>query len=293
MRSIGQVGRRLYSDLVTRRATVRIVSAEDASGQAERPIFIIGVYRSGTTLLRYIVDSHSRISCPPESDFLVPLFGLLDDERTIPSLGNMGFDEKHVQKRIRAFADYFFANYANAAGKPRWADKTPSYVSCLDKLHLIYPEAQFVFIYRNGLDQAHSMTRGGTFLRPVLEPFCEEGEDLRIGATKYWVQQTELMLDFENANREKVVSLRYEDLCQQPEIEVKRVFDFLGEEFEPEVLNYGNFEHTKGKEDGAAGANSSIAPAQRHVETWDRDLRRDCSAIAAKSLATLGYDNET
>ena len=42
----------------------------------ERPIFLVGIYRSGTTLARYVLDSHSRITCPPETAFMAGLADL-------------------------------------------------------------------------------------------------------------------------------------------------------------------------------------------------------------------------
>lgn len=289
MRSPKEVGRRLYSDLVTRRATVTVVPAQDDGHDREAPIFIIGVYRSGTTLLRYIVDSHSRICCPPESDFLLPLLSVLDDDRALPSLNNLGYDDDHVTQRIRLFASYFFQNYAAAVGKPRWADKTPSYIDCLDNLLRVFPNAQFVFIYRNGLSQSHSMTRGGTYKRPVLEPHCRAGEDLRLGAMRYWSQQVCKMAKFEQDNPQQVTSIRYEDLCDDPNTTMQAVFRFLGEEFEKDAISYGSFEHTKGKEDGVAGANDSILPAEDHSIGWDTSLRDQCISIGSEALAATGY----
>ena len=83
MASLKEALRRMYHELVHRRSRVRISTPADTSGQGPPPIFVLGVYGSGTTLLRYVLDSHSRICCPPESDFLSPLARLAADERSL------------------------------------------------------------------------------------------------------------------------------------------------------------------------------------------------------------------
>lgn len=72
------------------------------------PIFVIGTFRSGTTSLRYILDSHSRISCPPESKFLEPLASLYNSEISMKAFRHMGYEELFVKRKIREFADAFF-----------------------------------------------------------------------------------------------------------------------------------------------------------------------------------------
>src|SRR5262245_59249629 len=129
--------RLVYVDLVKRRTTVRVVEARPELLD-EEPIFLVGVYRSGTTLLRYVVDSHPDVACPPESDFLNRLAPLLQDERAANGLLSMGYDHGHVATRLAAFADYFFGNYARSKGKSRWADKSPSYVDHVAFLREIF-----------------------------------------------------------------------------------------------------------------------------------------------------------
>ena len=79
---------------------------------------MLGANRSGTTLLRLVLDSHSRIACPPESYFIRSLGHLLDDEKAMEGLLAMGFDEQHVVERLRETASYFLEMYAASHGKP-------------------------------------------------------------------------------------------------------------------------------------------------------------------------------
>ena len=292
MRRPTEILRRLYRDFVVGRSSMKLVQAESLGDNKHPPVFIIGVYRSGTTMLRYMMDSHSRFCCPPESDFVLPVTELLDDQRAIQSLNDMGFDEAHVLSKLRETISYFFLNYAKSVQKERWVDKTPSYINCLDKIKKVFPDAKFLMIYRHGLDQAHSMTRGGTYMRPVLEEFCEGQQDLRLGATRYWAKQVNKMMDFEKQHPEDCFRLHYESLCDQPEPILKQMFDFLGEAFEPEILNYGDFQHTIGKEDGRALSTKSVQTASHHFDKWKVALRDECFRIGRDALHSLDYKQD-
>src|SRR6185503_12754852 len=195
--------RRIYHELVRRRTSVRVVTATEASGPRRPPIFLTGAYRSGTTLVRYVLDSHSQICSPPESFFLHHLEPLLHQEDAVQGLASMGFDRAHVLARTRGFLSYFFENYAASKNKPRWADKTPHFVDYLDFIKEIFPEAQFVMIYRNGLDQAHSFSQNGTYLRPEFREYCRPDEDVRVGAVRYWTEKTQKVMRFEKENPDR------------------------------------------------------------------------------------------
>lgn len=287
--------RRVYYDMVIRRSTVRVVSAEEGELTAS-PIFLVGVFRSGTTLLRYIVDSHSHICCPPESDFLAVFSYLLENHpghtSYRESLLRMGFDEEHVLRKLRELAVYFFGNYAASWQKRRWADKSPIYIDHLDMLLRLFPEAQFVMIYRHGLDQAHSYTRGGTSMRHEMRGHHREGDDPRIGATRYWCDQVGKMMRFEASHGDRCLRIRYEDLCASPTTVLPHMFTFLHEPWEPRVLEYYRFPHDKGKEDGRVAATRGFSVSKGHYVSWPDELYEKCLAIAQNELDLLGYSSD-
>lgn len=288
MATLKEALRRAYHELVHRRTRVRVTPARPVELD-EAPVFLTGTYGSGTTLLRYVVDSHPRICCPPESGFLGPLAAVADDERSRAGLAAMGFDDDHVAVKLRELTVYFFGNYAASAGKPRWADKTPAYVDHLDFVRRLFPEALFVLLVRHGLDQAHSFTRAGTFLRPELGDDCRDGEDLRIGAVRYWRRQTETMLDFESRHPERCFRLRYEDLCAAPEATLRPMFRFLGEAWEPRVLEFHQHRHDRGLEHGRVIATRGFEARSGHFRDWDPDLVDRCLTVARPWLERLGY----
>lgn len=291
MATFKEVLRRLYHDLVVRRSVVRVIPATEVTLK-NPPIFLVGPYRSGTTLLRYILDSHSHIACPPESDFLTALSALVNVPAYRHSLKTMGYDREHVLLKLRELAVYFFGNYAASLGKERWADKTPGYIDCLDFILSLFPEAQFVMIYRHGFDQAHSFTRGGTFMRDALQGYVREDEDLRIGAVRYWREKVERMMAFESIHPDKCFRICYEDLCNDPEEKLQALFGFLNEPWEPDVLEFYKFPHDKGNEDGRVMATRGFVVSKGHYGEWSSQLMEICAAIALPALQKLGYQIE-
>ncbi len=289
MPSAKEVLRRLYHDLVKRRARIRIVQARSDLTMEYPPIFLMGLYRSGTTLLRYVIDSHSHLCCPPESHFIASLAALVNDDQSRKGLGYMGFDQEHVSQKVRELIVYFFSNYAAGVGKPRWADKSPSYVDHLDFISRIFPEAQFVIIHRHPLDQIHSHTRGGTLLRPHLRAYHQAGEDFRLAAARYWQEKTDKLLRFAHTRRAQCLSTRYEDLCTNTEGELKAIFAFLDEPWEPQVLEFHRFEHYLGMEDGSVRASQGFLLRGGYYRRWPADLVEQCLSIVGTTMHKLGY----
>ncbi len=290
MPGITQILRRFYSDLIKGRTRVAVHSSGEPE-LGEDPIFIIGLFRSGTTLLRYLVDSHSRIACPPETRFMQHLAGIIESERTLGGLQAMGFDREHTCQRLRQTISYFMENYASSKGKPRWADKTPEYVSSVASLQEIYPTAKFVMLYRNPLDQIRSNIKSGLGLADRIGDFAEDNEYL--AAANYWSAQSQVMIDFENKYPEQTHRVKYEDLCENPEAILTSMLGFLGESWESEMLEYYKFEHDYGAEDGKVGSSRKIARSTHDYSTWDPENLRLSVEKTSVVGSVLGYDLES
>jgi len=265
-----QLLRRVYNDLVKRRATTTISTAvHDVA--TPRPIFVIGVYRSGTTLLRYILDAHSNIACGPETDFVAHLADLASDRRSIAGLEGLGFDYQHVLNELSRTVQYFHTNYARAKGKSRWADKTPRYVEHIGFLYELFPDAQFVCIYRHPLDQIHSSTRGGTHRPWHLGESDAAASDLIADATAYWSSRVAQMITFEESFPDISHRIRYEDLCATPEAVVSDLFAYLEEPYEPGVLDLASHRHDVGLEDSKIRIRQRIELSSGHWKEWPQE----------------------
>ena len=258
--------------------------------QAEPPIFIIGVHRSGTTLMRLVLDSHSRIAVPRESVFLLPMSEMWRDETALLGLSGLGFTAEHVTLKLRELSDYFFGAYAASRNKPRWADKSPQYVDCLDFIERLYgPECKYVFIYRHGLDVACSIGTRKVF--KLAKPHQDACGDPFLGAARYWAAQCAKMRQFEQAQRERVFTVRYEDFVQTPEPIARRLFAFLGEQWEPHVLEFHQHEHDTGfLEDPIASMSKGFNPSLKNYEKLPPELVQGMKREARGMLRELGYE---
>jgi hypothetical protein len=275
------------------RRTKRVIVTPESRPRGETPFFLVGVHRSGTTLLRLLVDSHSRIACPPESFLLLPLSEVLADAKAVEGLKAMGFAEEHVVQRLREFADYFFETYAGSHGKVRWADKTPSYIDCLDFIERLYgPACRYVLIYRHGLDAACSIARVGP---RELMPHAEAcGGDRFAGAARYWAAQCAKMREFAQRHPGRCLEIRYEALARDPEPVMRQVLAFVGEAWEPEVLRFHEKPHDRwiGLEDRKASQAQGFDPNIGRWREEPPEVVRAMRREAGPMLEVLGYEAE-
>ncbi len=282
----GTLLRILYVDLVRRRSTVRVLPA--STDQLDtKPIFLLGLYRSGTTLLRYVVDSHPEIACPPETDYMGHLRGLVFEERAARGLESLGYDSDHVAQQLAGLADYFHGNYARSRGKVRWADKSPTYVDHIDLLQRMFPQARFVCIHRNPLDQVHSHTRGGSFTHEPVAEFLGVGEDPRLGAARYWAAKTALL----HARQEDAafLSIRYEDLCREPELVTRALAVHMGVAWSREMLEFGAVQHDFGAEAARTRSTSGFTISSGHWKDWPPDVTEEVWRIVDPVARALDY----
>lgn len=268
-------------------------------------MIVLGVRRSGTTLLRVMLDRNPELAVPDESYFVPQLArrhrtpvdpaAFLDDLRRLPTLVDWGLSPASVQARLRpgmttddAIAAVFAA-YAAERGKARWGDKTPLYMQHLDLLERLFPDARFVHLIRDGRDAALSflsvpaglMTEGWGHPRDAAGFACQWATEVasarelgaRVGGQRY---------------RE----LRYEALVADPEGELRTVCSFAGLEYDPAMLDY------VGQTDSARKAHQQRLnePPRQNVREWRTEMsesdRHAFEEVAGALLAELGYEVE-
>ncbi|MBI5240039.1 MAG: sulfotransferase [Elusimicrobia bacterium] len=216
------------------------------------PIFIIGTERSGTNLLRLILDAHPAIAVPHPPHILKNLFALepaygdLSDDRRFRTLIRdvaqlvafhaypWGFpiDEEDVFRSATArnLVCVYFAvhdQYAAHAGKPRWCCKSTHMLRHVALVRQHRPAAKFILMVRDGRDVAVS-ARESIFNRySVYHAARLWQEEQRIGM--YWLDKL---------SEREIHCLRYEDLLAEPERTVKALCAFLGLPFQDAMLRY-------------------------------------------------------
>jgi hypothetical protein len=202
----------------------------------------------------------------------------------------MGYSREDVVASLRRFIATFFHGYASARGKQRWADKTPNYVDCLPELwELFGPEARFILVVRNGLDVAASLSDPHRHY-PVIDRHVQiSGGSRPIGAGLFWREQNEKIDRFRVLHPSACVLLRYEELTRQPGAALKPLFRFLGEPWEPEVVNYDRQPHHAGIEDPDVRRKRRIEPNIGSSRSWPPDLVADVRVACEPMFSALGY----
>lgn len=272
------------------RVVVRVLDAD--ARRRLPPGFLIGVYRSGTTLLRFVLDSHPHIAVPPESNFLNGVASLWKDEWFRKGFQGVGVDETELTRRLRDFAGAILDDYALARGKRRWFDKTPSYTDQLELLDALFgAECRYILLYRHGLDVATSMTRmqGGEVKNGPGKRYAHRYASTRVCNAAYWAEQCERMLAFGAAHPEQCFSLRYEDYTRDPERFLPPLFEFLGEPWDPAVLRFAEHAHDPGLQDSKVLETSDFRPNVGTWSDWPQEDLAMARELLAPTLAKLGY----
>ena len=266
------------------------------------PLLILGVRRSGTTLLRVMLDRHSQLAVPDESYFVPQLADrhlrrvnpdeFVDDVRRLNTLTEWEVPLEKVRDRLSpamptgAAIGVVYAVYAEERGKPRWGDKTPMYMQNLRLLERLFPDALFVHLIRDGRDAAMS------FLAMPPGIVTETWMHPRTPADFACQWRTEVVAARRLGRRvgPRYLEIRYEDLVADVEGALRRICAFARLGYEPAMADY------------AGKVDVSAKPHQQSLEqpptTGLRDWRTQMSAvdvaafghIAGDLLHELGYE---
>jgi Sulfotransferase family len=242
------------------------------SSHSEWPIVVGGCLRSGTSLVRRILDSHPRVHCGPEIKFFRDFYGDYRDDplehlRFATTVRDLVSEEEALDVLGRAFVE-LHERAARRARKPRWADKAPENVLYTRQWDRLLDERWlFVHVVRNPLDTVASMH--GRF--PLTLP-----EDVP-ARTHLYRTYTQAGLVFEEAHPERSLRIVYEELCAAPEEGVKRLMVWLGETFDPAQLAFNELPHETGLEDPEIASTNGVHGGS--VGRWRSVLSDDEAAL--------------
>ena len=272
-----------------------------ASINLRSPIFIVGPGRSGTTLLRSLLSAHSRISVTPETKFMsradewglkygspVDFNAFWDNYTAWLRFRDLDVDADRCRELIDLLGEYSFSSifravlfaYGEKTGKQRVGEKTPSHVRYLSYLLDWFPDAQILVAQRD--PRAIIASQINTYyIKNKLTPrsirhglFTNKREQEIIYWVKEWFTDCEKKLK-PWKNDPRFYTVVYEKLVQNPEQEIQAIFDFLGESFEPSVLN---------------GRNESTVPI--HAACYDDSLMEKWrTAHYSKTLQKITSDS--
>ncbi len=224
--------------------------SKKAQEPARPPVpFIVGVGRSGTTMLRLMLDAHPDLAIPPETHFVPDLIDAIEagatPEQAVETMtavrqwGDLHTDPADVVARWKQLDEFtpgpalrsFYEMYAERQSKPRYGEKTPAYVKNMIKIEGSMPEARFIHVIRDGRDVALSRwkrTLGDKDPAPAGQ--VAETWQRRIRRAQRHGRKVSHYLE-----------LRYEDLVTDTEPNLRRIAEFLELPWDPVMLTY--YEH--------------------------------------------------
>ncbi len=273
-----------------------------------RPIFIVGAPRSGTTLLAVLLDRHSQIAIPPETQFfadflpsLLPSSAVSSREEKIelalssPRIQDIGLAREQLLNVFSGLSNTWpcllqaiLALYAFGQNKNRVGEKSPKHVAHVPEILEVFPDAKIICLVRDGRDVVRSLEKV-----PWAEPdnsrrfsiFCME-----------WVDYAGLALQYQRQyTKEQFLLVKYENILLSPTVELEKICQFIGEEFEDGQLQITSESNVVPEWEGEWKNKSTAMLDPKRVEAWRRQADREqiwfMNSMMGKALGELGYDD--
>lgn len=274
------------------------------------PVFILGAERSGTNLLRAILQSHSQIASPPPAGFVDALapfeknyFSDADRPRLDQFVNDLNvlikthhnpwgvqFEANQIDKRVGGRPSFWkvFCTvndiYAEMHNSAIWASKEPGLFRHINEIALHVPNARFVYLVRDGRDVVASMLRGH------LHEF-----HIYFAALNWACTQRLCLAAMSDHNmRSRLHLLKYEALISDPDQEIKKMMEFVGLSYESQQLHfYKNEEVINHANRSRFWKNLSMPINGNNSNQYQNYLSKNeikiFETIARKELNQLGY----
>ena len=201
------------------------------------PVFVLCNGRSGSTLLRFLLDAHPDLACPPETNLpalcaqLATVWSLIEGA---PLSQNRGDEPPVIPEAaiagIRATMDKMIGSYLQRRGKKRYCDKSLGTARFAELLVRVYPEARFMCLYRHPMDviasgvEACPWGLSGYGFDPYI---ATTPGNAVLAIARFWADNAKATLDTEKRFPDRCLRMRYEDLVTDTEEAAARIFAFL------------------------------------------------------------------
>ena len=312
--------------------SIRMLRNRRLRGRAEPGApapFVVGVGRSGTTLLRMMLDAHPQLAIPPETHFVNPFIQASGRIRFSPAIASraivadqrrrwhdFGLDQRELLERFEAVEPFntadalraFYRLYADKHGKTRWGDKTPDYVRKMKKIRKTLPEARFVHVIRDGRDAG--LSQNARMIKRGKQPLPP-----REMARRWRKRIIKSREDAAEIAGGEYLEVRYEDLVADTEAVLRRVCELVELEYDPVMLSYheraserlqemaGALPATRARPEREAGERvaahemTTKPPDPERLAVWKREMNEPENAefeqAAGYLLDELGYETAT
>ena len=235
------------------------------------PIIIGGHARSGTTLLRVILDTHPHVVCGPESRIFESLAqgGLKKikkrADRIAKRYDTTRADIMQLLKEADNESEFvyrFFNMYCDKTGKARWAEKTPNNIYWFDAISTAFPEMYLVHVIRDFRDLCLSR-------HPTNEAFQCDGVNYRL--LPGWINA--IRSGIRQRNNPRYIEIRYEDLILDTTATLQKLFEFIRLPWDDMVLDFYKHDGPTRNERVAPEVTATRQPiSQASVGKWRKEM---------------------
>jgi hypothetical protein len=279
------------------------------------PIFVVGTPRSGTTLTARILDMHPAIFMPGETHFMEDIHYRRDELgpptgpaalarlRTLYGRYNEPPDQVRVDALWRdsdfltrlcegvttyeALFERFMRLQAEAAGKRRWGNNVPRDLFEVAQILRLFPDARIIACVRDLRDFLVSYRENWRKSPPAEIDRMRQLYHPVITSLLWRSSMRQLEHLRGHLSAEQLLVLRYEDLVRAPEVQVRRLCQFVGESYDPAMLEVGNNSSWDVQERGIFAASvGRWRSALSSVEIWI------AQRIGGRHLRANGYETE-
>lgn len=269
----------------------------DPGPVCDSPVFVLTSSRSGSTLLRFILDSHPELACPPETNVASACAAMLRSWTILEGAGSEGEPVANAGIAVvRSAMDRLFGAYLRRRGRRRWCDKSLDAYLYAGLLMQAYPKAKFICLYRHCMDVIASGTEACPWgvHRYGFDSFVAQYPGNSVAAIgAYWISCAQAIMKFEEEHPSSCHRIRYEDLVTAPEETAANMFDFLGL---PEVPGITGNCFKVPHESNGPGDEKIWFTGQVTPSSIGRGIRVPSGALPAamlteinQALAALGY----
>jgi len=207
-------------------------------GQQMDPVFVLCMGRSGSTLLRLILDTHPDLACPPETNMpalcsqLAVVWSLIEGAPLALQRGDAPPQVPDAAiTGIRQTMDRMTAPYLKRRGKRRYCDKSLGTAPYTELLTRIYPATRFICLYRHPMDMISSGLEAcpwGLTGYGFDQYIAGSPGNAVMALGRYWHDQAQMIAEAEEKYPDLCHRVRYEDMVREPERIAAGIFDFIG-----------------------------------------------------------------
>lgn len=275
------------------------------------PVFLLATERSGSNLVRSILDTHTEVTAPHPletaypwrktarpgdlstvdryrlvRDILVnkyfsfhPLVDTLDIDRAFGRLEDLGGESvQDVQQAL-------YEEYASVVGASTWVSKDPEMWDYLSAAFDYYDDLRVVYLVRDARDTVLSFKRSNV------------GEYHPYYTARRWADEQRRGLELLDEHPDSVHRIRYEDLLRDPEAVVEGICEFLELAYEPAMMYYYDTDDVREASESAEVFENLSNPIQsdnydKYKQQLPDEEVRITEKIAGDELANHGYDRK-